>query len=98
MPVWVALPFAPDWRWLLGREDSPWYPNMRLFRQAQPGDWAEVFERIAAKLKRATEEKRANISLGGWTVPTIAGTAALFWPRRECSTLSVGRRRWRASR
>jgi len=60
VPVWVALPFSPDWRWLLGREDSPWYPTMRLFRQARPGDWAEVFGRIAVALKRATEEKRAN--------------------------------------
>src|SRR5262249_22161916 len=42
VPVWVALPSAPDWRWLLGREDSPWYPTMRLFRQASPGDWDGV--------------------------------------------------------
>ena len=37
VPVWVALPFAPEWRWLLQREDSPWYPTMRLFRQTEPG-------------------------------------------------------------
>jgi hypothetical protein len=49
-PVWVALPFMPDWRWLLHREDSPWYPTLRLFRQRQPGDWAEVFQRIALEL------------------------------------------------
>jgi tetratricopeptide (TPR) repeat protein len=48
MPVWVALPFAPDWRWLLGREGSPWYPSMRLFRQSERGNWAEVFAGIAA--------------------------------------------------
>jgi Tfp pilus assembly protein PilF len=42
-PVWVALPFAPDWRWLLDRNDSPWYPTMRLFRQKSPGDWTSVF-------------------------------------------------------
>ncbi len=52
VPVWVALPFAPDWRWLLEREDSPWYPTMRLFRQSRPGDWAGVFERIAGELQR----------------------------------------------
>jgi ADP-heptose:LPS heptosyltransferase len=46
VPVWVALPFAPDWRWMLDREDSPWYPTMRLFRQRRPGDWADVFSRI----------------------------------------------------
>ena len=39
VPVWVALPFAPDWRWLLDREDSPWYPTMRLFRQKRRGEW-----------------------------------------------------------
>jgi len=46
VPVWLALPFSPDWRWLLGREDSPWYPTARLFRQTSPGDWDEVFLRI----------------------------------------------------
>src|SRR5207244_5759964 len=46
VPVWVALPFAPDWRWLLEREDSPWYPSMRFFRQRQRGNWPEVFQRM----------------------------------------------------
>ena len=50
-PVWVLLSFLPDWRWLLGREDSPWYPSMRLFRQKTPGDWKDVFQRIAAALE-----------------------------------------------
>jgi tetratricopeptide (TPR) repeat protein len=49
-PVWVALPFAPDWRWLLDRSDSPWYPTMRLFRQKLPGDWKGVFREISAAL------------------------------------------------
>ena len=49
-PVWVLLPAGPDWRWLLGREDSPWYPAMRLFRQRAPGDWAEVIGRVARAL------------------------------------------------
>jgi Tfp pilus assembly protein PilF len=48
VPVWVALPFSPDWRWLHGREDTPWYPTMRLFRQTTLGEWPEVFERITA--------------------------------------------------
>src|SRR5205823_2937597 len=51
MPVWVALPFVPDWRWLLDRADSPWYPTMRLFRQKRAGDWAEVFAEIESALK-----------------------------------------------
>jgi len=43
VPVWAALKHVADWRWLIGREDSPWYPSMRLFRQKEPGDWASVF-------------------------------------------------------
>ena len=52
VPVWVALPWVPDWRWLQQRQDSPWYPTMRLFRQSRGGDWAGVFERIAGELQR----------------------------------------------
>jgi tetratricopeptide (TPR) repeat protein len=51
VPVWVALPYVPDWRWLLDRSDSLWYPTMRLFRQKQPGDWAGVFEAIQKALR-----------------------------------------------
>ncbi len=45
-PVWLMLPFAPDWRWLLGRDDTPWYPTMRLYRQPRLGDWASVVARL----------------------------------------------------
>ncbi|KKK46695.1 hypothetical protein LCGC14_3162670, partial [marine sediment metagenome] len=55
VPVWVALSFAPDWRWLLDRDDSPWYPTMRLFRQTRLGDWSGVFERMAAELQSKLE-------------------------------------------
>ena len=48
--VWVAIQFLPDWRWLLKREDSPWYPTMRLFRQTQWNDWSAVFDRMAHEL------------------------------------------------
>ncbi|HSZ58030.1 MAG TPA: hypothetical protein VK797_20370, partial [Tepidisphaeraceae bacterium] len=48
--VWVAMPLASDWRWLVGREDTPWYPTMRLFRQRKLGEWGEVIERMAGAL------------------------------------------------
>jgi tetratricopeptide (TPR) repeat protein len=51
-PVFIALRRVPDWRWLLDRDDSPWYPTARLFRQRAIGDWADVFERIAAEVRR----------------------------------------------
>ncbi|WP_158742048.1 tetratricopeptide repeat protein [Acidisphaera sp. L21] len=50
IPVWVMLPYAPDWRWMLDRTDSPWYAGMRLFRQARPGDWTGVVDQVAAAL------------------------------------------------
>ena len=46
LPVWLPLSAAPDWRWMLQREDSPWYPTVRLFRQTTLGDWTGVFHRI----------------------------------------------------
>ena len=49
--VWTLLPLASDWRWLLDRDDSPWYPSMRLFRQVPGGDWQHLFSRVAAELK-----------------------------------------------
>ena len=49
-PVWTLLPFAPDWRWMTGRADSPWYPTMKLFRQARRKDWAETLERVRREL------------------------------------------------
>jgi hypothetical protein len=52
VPVWIALCHVPDWRWLLDRDDSPWYPTMRLFRQTRPGHWADVFDRITGSLER----------------------------------------------
>lgn len=53
-PVWVLLCYAPDWRWMLDRPDSPWYPTARLFRQPQPGDWASVLQAIAQALPTLT--------------------------------------------
>jgi len=53
-PVWVLLPFAPDWRWLLDREDSPWYPTMRLFRQQRVGQWDSVITEVRHELEAWT--------------------------------------------
>ncbi len=51
VPVWLALSVVADWRWLKKREDSPWYPTMRLFRQTTQGDWEGVFQRMAETLR-----------------------------------------------
>ena len=49
-PTWLLLPFSAEWRWLVGRSDTPWYPTMRLFRQAAPGDWDSVLAAVAQAL------------------------------------------------
>ncbi len=60
-PTWVMLPFAPDWRWPIGRSDCPWYSSrsdcpwyssMRLFRQTRPGDWPGLVTNVADALRR----------------------------------------------
>lgn len=50
-PVWTLLPAQADWRWMIDRDDSPWYPTMRLFRQQQPGDWAGVMQRVEQEIR-----------------------------------------------
>ncbi len=49
-PTWVLLPFVPDWRWLLDRNDSPWYKSIKLFRQKKRGSWDEVFKELKKNL------------------------------------------------
>jgi tetratricopeptide (TPR) repeat protein len=61
--VWTLLPFSPDWRWLLHREDSPWYPTMRLFRQPEFGDWQAVVQMAAAALAEQCSRDRASRGL-----------------------------------
>ncbi|TAF01407.1 MAG: tetratricopeptide repeat protein [Oscillatoriales cyanobacterium] len=66
-PVWILLSFMPDWRWMLAREDSPWYPTARLFRQSKPGDWDGVGDRIKTALQELiptpTEAKQSSSAI-----------------------------------
>lgn len=66
-PVWVAVPFAADWRWLREGETTAWYPRMRLFRQTRRGDWDGVFGRIAVELAAAVRAKAEGrpVEVGG---------------------------------
>jgi ADP-heptose:LPS heptosyltransferase len=50
VPTSLVLPYAPDWRWLLNRDDSPWYDTLKIFRQQKPYDWSGVIERVAAEI------------------------------------------------
>ena len=61
VPVWILLAKASDWRWLLDRDDSPWYPTAWLFRQRQAGDWNEVVHRVSEELKK-------KVASGEWRV------------------------------
>jgi tetratricopeptide (TPR) repeat protein len=57
-PVWALLPFSPDWRWMLNRRDSPWYPTMKLFRQKKRGQWEPLFQHVAEELKIIVRKHR----------------------------------------
>jgi hypothetical protein len=59
-PFWVVLSRNADWRWLVGREDSPWYPSARLFRQTVLDDWDGVFERVGAALREEVAARRVG--------------------------------------
>ncbi len=62
-PVWVLLAFAPDWRWMLDRTDSPWYPTLRLFRQPQPGDWESVMQQIRNELANTLKAQNSKLHI-----------------------------------
>jgi len=59
-PVWVLLPFIPDWRWMLNRDDSPWYPSMRLFRQKKIGKWDHVFNLLKLELNKIMDKRNID--------------------------------------
>jgi tetratricopeptide (TPR) repeat protein len=61
-PVWVLLPWVTDWRWMLHREDNPWYPTMRLFRQKRGEDWADIVPHIAGELAAVAQGDRARLT------------------------------------
>jgi hypothetical protein len=58
VPAWLAVHYTPEWRWLLGRDDNPWYPTVRLFRQPAVGDWQAVFARLADALRELAPRRR----------------------------------------
>jgi hypothetical protein len=64
VPVWILLARASDWRWLLDRDDSPWYPSARLFRQRQAGDWNEVIRQVREELKRKVVSGEWRVACG----------------------------------
>ena len=59
--VWTLLPYVPDWRWMLKREDTPWYPTMKLFRQNQINDWSNVFQQVSLALKLHIKNVNPNV-------------------------------------
>jgi hypothetical protein len=60
-PTWVMIPFIPDWRWGMHRQDTPWYPTMRLFRQSRPKDWAGVVERMRRELLGQVQPRSSGL-------------------------------------
>jgi rfaE bifunctional protein nucleotidyltransferase chain/domain len=79
VPVWIPLSALSDWRWLREREDTPWYPTMRLFRQSKLGEWSQVFERIRAEAAKLRDARARSVPLGS---DQIASTSEkiVAWP------------------
>lgn len=77
-PTWILLPFAPDWRWMLDRTDSPWYPSVRLFRQHASADWGGALAQVRGALLQV--EREASVSLNGGAVAMTHTTSKSFAP------------------
>src|SRR5262249_47295601 len=71
-PVWVVLPFMPDYRWLMKRGDTPWYPTMRLFRQTEPNNWGPVMSELVAALQQQVQGRGVPPA----AIAAMAGQAA----------------------
>lgn len=93
-PVWLLLPYAPDWRWMIQRADSPWYASMRLFRQTAPGDWQGVMDRVLAALDQlAVGETQAVNAVAAAAAPPVA-TA----PHTMSATVTATDQPWMVAR
>jgi tetratricopeptide (TPR) repeat protein/ADP-heptose:LPS heptosyltransferase len=86
-PVWILLPFSPDWRWLERRDDSPWYPTARLYRQERPGDWDGVLQRVAGDL----EAWRAARGQAPPALPSLPSPAPRPAPAPAATEVPAGR-------
>jgi tetratricopeptide (TPR) repeat protein len=87
VPVWMPLPRMAEWRWLLDRDDSPWYPSMRLFRQERPGEWGTVLQRVAQEVQAMQREKEAQGPCG----PTPTFAMVKMTPRSTTYSCQCGR-------
>ena len=93
--TWVLLPFAPDWRWLLDRKDSPWYPSLRLFRQPRPGDWNSVLDDVQFGLRGPNGVNWGSASIYAVCPPsrtTARAQPKRKWPARSNASVSATRR------
>jgi len=92
-PVWTLLPIPSDWRWMDARDDSPWYPTMRLFRQKSHGDWDEVVGQVKSALQRELD-RREELSTSGFPIArSVSARARVLVPvvRATVSTDDLGR-------
>ncbi len=91
-PVWLMLPTPAEWRWMEHREDSPWYPTMRLFRQRQRGDWAHVVEAIKEALGEFARDPAAAKAMNAQAIARSAGRPVPRLPVGQPSQLASGHR------